>query len=204
MMEAVSVLQKGGIIVYPTDTAYALGCDATNESAVEKIFEIKGREPSKTLPLIAGSVAMVKEWVELSGRAEELAEKHWPGPLTLVLPAKKQEQTLKQVQGDGLARSVVKDGWVAIRVPDSKIAQELSKALGAPLVSTSANRAGELNCYSVDAVKESLGDAFKAVDCVINEGQLPEKEVSTIAKVWDNEVTVIRKGAIELSLRPRT
>ena len=187
MTEAVSILKSGGVIVYPTDTAYALGCDATNEGAVKKIFEIKGREPSKTLPLIAGSIKMVAEWCEMPEKAEELARKHWPGPLTLVLPVKK--QMLKQVQHDG---------FIAVRVPNSKTACDLSKKLGVPLVSTSANKAGEPSCYTVNAVKQSLGDAFNAIDCVIDEGPLPEKKVSTIVKVWDNEVTIIREGAVDI------
>ncbi len=187
MTKAASILKNGGVIVYPTDTAYAIGCDATNESAVKKIFEMKGREQSKTLPLIAGSVEMAKAWAEMSKKSQKLAQEHWPGPLTLVLPAKK--QMLKQVQHDG---------FIAVRVPDSKTARDLSKALGAPLVSTSANKSGEPSCYSVDAVKESLGDAFNGVDFVVDEGELPASDVSTIAKVWDNEVTVIRPGAVTL------
>ncbi|MEK7189103.1 MAG: L-threonylcarbamoyladenylate synthase [Patescibacteria group bacterium] len=195
---AVSILKAGGVIVYPTDTAYAIGCDATNADAVKKVFEIKGRVESKTLPLIAGSIAVVREWAELSGKADELAQQHWPGPLTLVLPAR---QTPRQARGDGLSPSVVKDGCIAVRVPDNETARALSEQLGAPLVSTSANKAGEPSCYSVEAAKQSLGDAFKSIDCVVDEGDLPEKRVSTFAKVWNNEVTIIRKGAIELSLR---
>ncbi|MBI2050560.1 MAG: threonylcarbamoyl-AMP synthase [Parcubacteria group bacterium] len=193
MTDAVSVLKNGGVIVYPTDTAYALGCDATNEDAVKKIFRIKGREESKTLPLIAADADMARAWAEFSGKAEELAAAHWPGPLTLVLPAKKQ----------GLAPLAVKDGCIAIRVPDNSTARELSKALGAPLVSTSANRAGEPSCYAVEAVQQSLGDAFTLIDCVVDEGPLPQKRVSTFVKVWDNNVTVLREGAIKLSLRTK-
>jgi len=181
-------LRNGGVIVYPTDTAYALGCDATNESAVKKVFEIKVREESKTVPLIAGDIEMVKTWAELSDVSLKFAQEYWPGPLTLVLPVKK----------EGLAPSVVKDGLVAVRVPAYKTARELSRSLGAPLVSTSANKAGEANCYSIESIKQSLGSSFKLVDYVIDQGELAGGEVSTIAKVWNNEVTIIRDGAIKL------
>lgn len=192
MEDAVLVLKSGGVIVYPTDTAYAIGCDATNEEAVKKIFEIKGREQSKTVPLIAADVAMVRVWAAMGEQAEELALEYWPGPLTLVLPVKK--QMLKQIP-----KHVREDGWIAVRVPDSATARALSKALGAPLVSTSANKAGKGTCYSVDSVKQSLADSFSAVDYIIDEGILPTRSVSTIAKVWDNKVLVLREGAIRIT-----
>ncbi len=196
MTDAVAVLKSGGVIVYPTDTAYAIGCDATNEAAVKKVFQIKSREESKTLPLIAADTDMVRIWAEMPEKAEALARKHWPGPFTLVIPVKK--QMLKQSLGN--TRDMVQhDGFIAVRVPDSKPARDLSKKLGAPLVSTSANKAGEPSCYSLDAVKQSLGDSFNAIDYVVDEGSLPEKKVSTILKVWDNNrIDVIREGAIDI------
>ncbi|MBI1961220.1 MAG: threonylcarbamoyl-AMP synthase [Candidatus Sungbacteria bacterium] len=189
MTGAVSALKSGGVIVYPTDTAYAIGCDAMNESAVKKIFEMKGREQSKTLPLIAADTDMVRTWAEMPEKAEELAQQHWPGPLTLVLPAKKQ----------GLAPPTVKDGWVAIRVPDNMIATDLSREAGVPIVATSANASGSGPYYSIADVRASLGPASEPVDCYVDGGVLPNKRVSTIVKVWDtNHIEIIREGAVKL------
>lgn len=184
-----SCLESGGVIIYPTDTAYALGCDATNEQAVAKIFAIKGRDQAKTLPLIAADIGMVREWCDLAGQAQALAEKYWPGPLTLILPVKK----------PGLASAVMAEGAVAIRVPDQPEARALAQEIGAPLVSTSANQSGDKIFYSLPDVRVSLGGAIKAVDRVIDIGELPERPVSTMVKVCDNKVEILRKGIIDLT-----
>ena len=176
------------IFIYPTDTAYALGCDARSAEAVARIFVIKGRVETKALPLIAADIAMVREWCELSGQAEELAEKYWPGPLTLVLPVKK----------SGLAAAVIAEGAVAIRVPDQKEARALARRLGGPIVSTSANKAGGNNCYSLSEVRTSLGEASNRVGRIIDIGELPQRPVSTIVKVCDNKIIVIREGAVKI------
>lgn len=176
------------IIIYPTDTAYALGCDARSVEAVAQIFVIKGRVETKALPLIAADINMVREWCELSGPAEILAEKYWPGPLTLVLPVKK----------IGLAAAVISDGGVAIRVPDAAEARALAQEIGAPIVSTSANKAGGSNCYSVPEVRASLGEAINKVGRIIDLGELPERPVSTIVKVCDNKIEIIRQGVIKI------
>ena len=202
------------IYIYPTDTSYALGCDARDSASVKKIFEIKGRAESKTLPLIAADIAMARQWCDLSGKAEELAQKYWPGPLTLVLPLKK--QTLKQsqilkpstsagrqvqddeVQSDDLSSSVLIDGCAAIRVPDCETARNLSQEIGAPIVSTSANKSGDKNSYSVEEARASLGDKMSMVDRIIDIGALEKKEPSTIVKIEGYEVRVLRKGKISI------
>jgi|ETN02SMinimDraft_2_1059926.scaffolds.fasta_scaffold70539_2 L-threonylcarbamoyladenylate synthase len=186
--EIAACLKKGGIILYPTDTAYALGCDATNEKAVDKIFTIKDRVQGKTLPLIVADDTMAVEWFSFSEKAQDLAQEFWPGPLTLILEIKKQ----------GLATSAVQDGFAALRVPKSDIAQSVSRELGLPIVSTSANIAGENSCYSIDDVRTSLGEHITMVDYGIDSGMLPHTKVSTIAKVCDNKVEILREGAIIL------
>ncbi len=186
----VDVLRHGGIIVYPTDTAYAIGCDATKEKAVQKIFEIKGRSESKTLSLIVGSRAMAEEWLEFSPKAHELADRFWPGPLGLILSIKKQ----------GLARAAIEGGYAGARVPDNEIAAVLSREAGVPLVATSANASGQGPCYSVDDVRASLGANASKVDAFVDGGVLENRGVSTMVKVWDNDsVEVIREGAIPAS-----
>ncbi|MBU2576044.1 threonylcarbamoyl-AMP synthase [Patescibacteria group bacterium] len=181
------------IFVYPTDTAYALGCDARDDYAVRKIFEIKKRKQEKTLPLIASSIEMARDWCELSGKAEDLAKKYWPGALTLVLPVKKQ----------GLSALVVNNGAVAIRVPDSKDARDLSEKLGALIVSTSANKAGDENPYSIEDVKKSLSNKINLVDQIIDKGELKKRESSTIIKIDKDNIEVVRKGAVSIPTSSR-
>ena len=191
------------IFIYPTDTAYALGCDARDEKAVKKIFEIKSRDKLKTLPLIASSIEMVFNWCEFSDIALEIAKKYWPGPLTLVLPVKKKIDSIASLstaslQNDKLSLLVIKDGCVAIRVPDSEEARNLSKKLASPIVSTSANKAGDNNLYSIKEVKKSLGDKFDLVDKIIDKGELEEKIPSTIIQIQNNKIKILRKGQIQI------
>ena len=183
------ILRSSGVIVYPTDTAYALGCDATNEIAVAKIFQIKAREADKTLPVIVASAAMAEEWADFSEEAKRLAEEYWPGPLTLVLPMKK----------SGLVRAVVGEGnFIALRVPNNDMARQLSAELGKPIISTSANKAGAGPFYNMEAVKQSLAESLFLINDFIDAGELPVADVSTMVKVCDNKVTVIRQGVIKI------
>ena len=181
-------LRSGGIIIYPTDTAYALGCDATNAQAVEKIFKIKGRDKTKTLSLIVADRAMAEDWLEFSDKARVLADKYWPGPLGLILPVKK----------NGLAAAVIQDGCAGARVPANPMARELSRLAGVPLVATSANASGSGPKFTLADARASLGDKLALIDEAIDGGELPAGDVSTMVKVCDNKMEVIRAGAIKI------
>ena len=134
---AVAVLKRGGVIAYPTETAYGLGCDPRKAKAVAKIFRIKGRGKNKPLLLVAASVAQVRRLVRLPTTNYQLLTKYWPGPLTLVLPVK------KGAWHAPLHKSIAPHGEIAIRFSSSPFVQELCRAYGFPIVSTSANRSGE-------------------------------------------------------------
>jgi len=182
------ILISGGTIIYPTDTAYALGCDAGSDRGVESIFRIKQRTLDMALPLIASDCAMVEQYAVLNDRARELVDRYWPGPLTLVLPAR----------GKRLCASVLLDDTIAVRVPNSVIARDIARSTGGPIVSTSANMSGGNTPYSLKDVQDSLGEAFEEVAIVIDGGTLPAGPVSTIVKVCDTMSTVIRKGTIAI------
>src|SRR3989338_10839675 len=138
--EGVKILKEGGVVLFPTETAYGLAADATNEQAVKRIFAIKGREEKQTLPLVAASFQMVSPYVFWTPLLRKLARTYWPGPLTMVLKVK--EKNL-------LAKNIIRDnGPIGIRVSSHSIAQKLSKGLGKPIVATSANVHGQPNCYS--------------------------------------------------------
>ncbi len=182
----VDFLKNGEIGVYPTDTAYALGCDATNKKAVEKIFCAKSRLESKTLPVIVGSFDMALEWFVFDSKALMLAKEFWPGPLSMVLPVKK----------NLLSFGVSEKGFSCVRVPKNEIACKLSIELKAPLVSTSANLSGGETCYSVESVIKSLGANTDMLSFFIDQEDLPRLGVSTIVKLCDNKVKIIREGII--------
>lgn len=183
-------LKKGGVVIYPTETAYALGSDATNNKAVALIFKIKQRPKEKTLPLIAGSLALVKKWAVLNKQEKVLAKKYWPGALTLVLKSKKDST---------LARGVVaKDKTIAIRVSGGKIARALSQKLGAPVVSTSANFSGTKEIYSVEDIKKIFKKDSSKLIYVLDGGVLKKRTPSTIAKVKDGQIEILRQGEIKI------
>lgn len=171
--------------MYPTETAYALGCDVANQKAVDLMFKLKKRAKSKTLPLIAGSLAMVKRYCKMSAEEGRLAKRYWPGALTMVL----------NVAPNQLSKGIVaKDGTVAIRVSSNKMARELSRELGAPLVSTSANLAGEDECYSINDAKKSFSNSVMFLDG----GRLKKQKPSTIVKIIDGKIKILRQGEIKL------
>lgn len=179
--QAVRVLQRGGVIAFPTETTCGLGCDPRNTKAVAKIYRIKGRASSKTLPLVAASVRDVKRIAVLDGLAARLARRYWPGPLTIVLPR-------KRGRGD-----------IAIRISSSPFVRELVRAYGFPLVATSANRSGEPECRSGRAVARVFQNVKVKPDLVIDLGALPKRKPSTIVRVGkDGGIEVLRQGAVRM------
>lgn len=138
--EAVRVLKDGGVILYPTDTVWGIGCDATNEEAVQKVFKIKRRSEAKSLVLLAADLDMVARYIkQIPSIAIDLVEVN-DAPMTIVYPG-----------AQGLAPGVVaEDGSVGIRIPQADFCREIARRLRRPLVSTSANISGEEtpSCYA--------------------------------------------------------
>ncbi|MCX6778795.1 MAG: L-threonylcarbamoyladenylate synthase [Candidatus Magasanikbacteria bacterium] len=189
ILEAIEHLKKGGVIIYPTETAYGLGCDATNQEAVDLVFKIKQRSKDLILPVIVGSLEMAEEWVILSNKAKELSLKYWPGALTLVVQVKK-------VLASGC---VAKDGTAAVRVSGNEIARNLSQKLGKPIVATSANLSGQGESYSVEELKNSLVGIEKNNIYIIDGGVLSHHQPTTIVKITeDNQVKILRQGEIKI------
>lgn len=186
--ELVSHLKSGGLIVYPTETAYALGASALKAKAVGKIFSLKKRSYSKTLPIIAADFKMAGKIAVFSKLSRQLALKHWPGPLTLILPLR---------SGIKLPRGLVKNGKIALRVSSNAVAINLSRTAGYPIVSTSANISGRAECYSPLAVKKQF-KKFPSDLIIVDAGKLPKKKPSTIVDASGDILKVIRRGSIKI------
>jgi len=188
LAEIVEKLKAGATIVYPTETVYGLGCAATNQAAVDKIFQIKERQKDKPLLVVASGVDMMVEYVEWSDKLEELAKKYWPGPLTVVTEVQDR---------DGLANGVVAgDNTLAFRVTDHPLASEISQALGMPLVSTSANLSSQESSYDVADIVTMFKDSAVQPDIVIDAGILLHRSPSTVVKIVGEEVEVLRQGEL--------
>src|SRR2546425_3199071 len=144
--EAGRLVHGGGVIVYPTDTVYGLGCDPTNEPATERVFAIKGRE-GKPVSVLCDSLESASRLVRFSGVALRLAKDYWPGALTIVLPLRAELPELVH-QGSGT---------LGVRVPGSRSCLELIAACGGYLIGTSANKSGEPACRTAQEALRSIG-----------------------------------------------
>ncbi|MCH8049129.1 threonylcarbamoyl-AMP synthase [Patescibacteria group bacterium] len=190
--EALQALRDGKIIVYPTETSYGLGCDATNEEAVEKIFKMKGREAGKGLPLILPSRESALQFVEFSSKAASLADKYWPGPLNIIASVKK---------GSPIAPACSQDGTQSVRLSSHPFTSTLAKRFGKPLVATSANVAGAEAIYDVADIERVFSDRPVQPDLIVDGGVLPKVPASTTVKMVGDKVVVVRQGQIAITER---
>jgi len=183
--EAARTVRSGGLIIYPTDTVYGLGCDPFNVRAVRRVFEVKGREAKRPLPVLASSLEEILRIAVLDEEALRLARSFWPGPLTLVVPRK---PVLPDVVTCGLPS-------VGVRVPRHEFALEVIRACGGLLVGTSANRSGRPAPRTAQEAISELGDR---VDLVIDAGPAPLGMPSTVLDLTGPEPKVIRVGGLPL------
>lgn len=175
---AKKAIESGELVIYPTETAYGIGCNALNSEAIEKIYEAKKRPRSKGLTVICSSIKQVEKHAELTENERKLVEEFMPGPLTLITEKK-----------DSIPDNL-NEGFV-FRISSSETARTLAEDF--PIVATSANISGEPTSYSVEDISKEL---LEKVDCILDEGELEEGPTSTIAEVMNDEVEIIRKGPI--------
>lgn len=181
---AATFLDRGGVLIYPTETFYGLGGNPRMEPVVDRIYRIKGRDSGKALPLIASDLAAVREAVSLwPEAADRLASAFWPGPLTLLLPA---APSLPPVLQAGTGR-------IAVRISSHPIARALADRTGGLLIATSANRSGEPACREISDIPTTLAGL---VDFVLDGGKLPGGLPSTIVSVSPTGLTLVRAGCI--------
>lgn len=185
-------LKSGKALVYPTETCYGLGCDATNQEAVDRIFAIKQRQKNKPLLVVAHDLSVMLEHVFDSPTLFELEEKYWPGPLTVVTRARSDSNLAKGV--------IAEDGTVAFRITDHPIASAICQAIDGPIVSTSANIAAHKSPYDIGDVLAMFGEEVVQPDIVIDAGVLPDRSPSTIVRInIDGTIEVLREGDIVIA-----
>jgi L-threonylcarbamoyladenylate synthase len=185
MQEAAHWIRNGAIVAVPTDTLYGLAVDPFRSDAVARLFATKGRAAANAVPLIAADAAQVAEHLaRLSGVTARLADRFWPGPLTLLVMA-----------AASLARGVDGGtGTVGVRVPDCSVARAIAAECGRPITATSANISGEPATANPDDVERTLGDR---IDLLIDIGPLRGGLPSTIVDATSGELRLVRAGAIE-------
>jgi len=183
---AVEVLRDGGLLIYPTDTVYGLGCDVTNKGALERLRRIKGRNARKPMSFVCSDLTHISQYAYVSNFAYRTLKRSLPGAYTFILKAAK--GTPRMLQS--------KQKTVGIRIPDHPVPLALVSSLGNPVISTSANRSEQ------DVLTDPLAleDEFGAdVDLIMECGQLPVQPSSVIS-LLDDAVEILREGAGDLSL----
>ncbi|MFL6487261.1 MAG: L-threonylcarbamoyladenylate synthase [Nitrososphaera sp.] len=178
-----SMIKVGGVVVYPTDTIYGIGCDPYNDLAVKRIFTIKGRNENKSLPILASSIMDAERIVSLGRIGRLLAERYWPGALTIVAPLI--DRRISQGVRAG-------SSGVAVRVPANNCVLSLLCRC-TYLVGTSANRSGE---RTVRSAQEVLDSQLEGYDALLDGGIVEKGIESTIVSIEDRP-KILREGAIE-------
>ncbi len=190
----VASLRSGQSAIFPTETSYGLGCDATNQAAVDVIFKIKDRSDTKPLLIVVPTVAMAERYLVWNRALEQLARKYWPGPLTIV-----GEYNTSAVPA--LAKGVVgADGTVAVRVSADHWLQRVTSELSRPLVATSANISGQEALYD----SAQAGHIFKGhaigPDVLADGGVLLKVPATTLVRIVGGALEVLRQGGLKIVL----
>jgi L-threonylcarbamoyladenylate synthase len=181
--KGVSILKKGGVVAFPTDTVYGLGASMGIDSAVEKVYRLKERPRNMALPLLLADLSQLETVASsIPASARLLADKFWPGPLTLVL-----------FKSDAVS-DIVSGGsqTIAVRIPDHPIPTSLARGIGTAIVGTSANLSGQPSALTIEEVRNQLGNK---IDFII-EGDCPGGIESTVVDLSGETPVIQRQGAI--------
>lgn len=186
--ELIQALKQGKVVAYPTDTSYGLAANVTNIRAINQLYKIKGRNFNKPIHIVVPSIAYAKKIVKWNVVADKLSNKFLPGPLTLVLKLKIKNEKLKILSSG--------TGFLGVRMPKNQIALDMAKFLKLPITTTSANRSGQGDCYSLDDILKQFNTVKIKPDIVINAGKLPKRKPSTLVKIDGDKIEILRKGPI--------
>lgn len=186
---ASSVLLKGGLVLYPTETVYGAGVDATNQTAVNKLLQFKSRREGKPLSIAVTNPAMAEQFVEVNDQARQLYQQFLPGPMTIVSQAKANQQ---------LARGVTSEfQTLGIRISSHPFVAQLVSKLNKPITATSANASGKRRPYSVTQVLDHLSEKQKnLIDLIIDAGTLPTNPPSTVIDTTLSTPVIFRQGSL--------
>ena len=184
--DGIAALRAGELVVYPTETFYAIGADAFSSGALQRLFRVKGRDPERPVGLIAADTAMAFSAArEIPIDARRLADAFWPGPLTIVLPAR-----------DDIARELCGADGVGVRVSPNPVARALSAGIGRLITATSANLSGKAPARTLDEARAALGVKVKVY---LEGGKLTALVPSTVVAVNASGWKMARVGAISES-----
>lgn len=173
---AVKVLKNGGIVMHPTETCYGLAASISNKKALAKLYKVKAMSMDKPVSILVADFAMAQEYGVFSSEAVILADKYWPGPLSILIPRKK---TLPAYFNPG-------NEFVSMRVSSLSFCRDIVKGLRCPITTTSANKSGQRELYTPKALA--------GIDLLIDGGEIFKNKPSTIVKIEENKVEILRQG----------
>jgi L-threonylcarbamoyladenylate synthase len=210
LTQALQTLSSGGLVIFPTETVYGAGVDATNPKAVEKLLAYKARREGKPLSIAVTDQAMAEKYVELNDQACALYRQFLPGPVTVVSKAKSPDQmpsgylsnnsTINQSVNDSatppIAPGVASEfGTLGVRIPDHPLILELVRRLGRPITATSANASDQKRPYAISDILDNLSEKQKSlIDLVIDAGTLPPNKPSTVIDTTLSTPVTLRAG----------
>ena len=181
IQKAVQIINKGGIVIFPTDTVYGIGCDPYNQKGVLSLYKIKKREKTKPFPVIGYSKKELEKIAEFNDKAEKIAELFWPGPITLIL----------KVKDENIRKSLGLGKKIAVRVPNNQCVLSLLKECKL-LVATSANISGTTSLTDPNDCKRDLN----GYDLLLDGGILSDDGESTIVEIDGNKIKIVRNGSV--------
>jgi len=180
--KSVEIIENGGVIIFPTDTVYGIGCNPYDANAVKKIYEIKSREKIKSLPVLASSIQIVKQISIIDEFTENIIKKYWPGPLTLIL----------KLKDKNLKKSLNLEDKIAVRIPNSECTLKLLNKCNL-LVGTSANVSGDSSFTDPQECMKNV----RNYDVFVDGGTITSKGESTIIEIENEKISIIREGALK-------
>lgn len=185
--EAVKVLQTCGVVMHPTETCYGLAVDVRSQIALKKLYKLKGRNAAKPMSILVADLEMARKYGKFSDKALQLAKKYWPGPLSILVPRTKNLSEFFNPL----------EKFVSIRWSGMEFCSKLVEEFGSPITTTSANFAGGEPLYEPDVgVFEKLANL---IDLVVDGGKILLNKPSTIVKVCEEEVEIVRQGELRIS-----
>lgn len=186
--KAIKVLNKGGIVIFPTDTAYAIGCRIDNQKAVERLFKIRRRPKTQAVPVLIDTIKMAQDYLRpiLREVMEKLIEPYWPGALTLLLDCNRVKVS-SLVRGDGKT--------LGVRIPNHQVARAIIRGVGVPILGPSANFSGGKTPFKTADLDPEL---IKQVDFVVG-GECPLANVSTVIDCTQKPWRILREGAVTVN-----
>ncbi|MBZ9577476.1 threonylcarbamoyl-AMP synthase [Patescibacteria group bacterium] len=184
--KAVEFLERGQVVVCPTDTVYGLLADATNDKAVEKVFEIKRRDKKKAIPIFVKDMKMAKKLALMNKNLEEFLEEIWPGKITVALKRKERCSLPKTLFG--------RKETIGLRIPDYKLVAQILKKINKPLTSTSANISGRASSTKIREILEQFEEQEVKPDLILDAGNLSKSFPSTVVDFSEKKPKILRKG----------